>query len=50
MNQDNLLNTHTETINGKRRIYYKATTKGKNILEQAQEKIKELYNEVIPDE
>ena len=50
MNQDNLLNSHTETINGKRRIYYKATTKGKNVLEQAQGKIKELYNEVILDE
>lgn len=50
MNQDNLLNAHTETINGKRRIYYKSTVKGKNILEQAQEKIKELYKEVILDE
>lgn len=50
MNQDSLLNDHTETINGKRRIYYKATVKGKNILEQAQEKIKELYKEVILDE
>lgn len=50
MSQNDLLNAHTETINGKRRIYYKATVKGKNILEQAQEKIKELYKEVILDE
>lgn len=50
MDQDNLLTAHTETINGKRRIYYKATVKGKKTLEQVQEKIKELYTEVIMDE
>jgi len=47
MNQDNFLVAHNETVNGKRRIYYRATSKGEKILEQAREKIKELYDEVI---
>lgn len=50
MNKDNFLISHDEIINGKRRIYYKATAQGQKILEQAREKIKELYNEVILNE
>ena len=50
MNQNKLLTHHTETVNGKRRIYYKATPKGKKLLEQARDKIKELYDEVILNE
>jgi len=50
MNQDNLLVAHDEIVGGKRRIYYKATTQGQKILDQAREKIKELYNEVILNE
>jgi len=50
MKQDNLLIADTEIIQGKRRIYYQATVKGKNILKQANEKIKELYHEVITNE
>jgi len=38
---------HNETVSGKRRIYYRATSQGEKILEQAREKIKELYDEVI---
>lgn len=47
MNQDNFLVAHNETVSGKRRIYYRATSQGEKILEQAREKIKELYDEVI---
>jgi DNA-binding PadR family transcriptional regulator len=50
MNKENYLVAHDEIINGKRRIYYKATPQGQKILEQAREKIKELYNEVILNE
>lgn len=47
MNQDKFLVAHNETVNGKRHIYYRATFQGEKILEQAREKIKELYDEVI---
>ena len=47
MNQNNFLVAHNEIVNGKRRIYYRATPQGKKVLEQAREKIKELYDEVI---
>lgn len=47
MNQDDFLVAHNETVSGKRRIYYQATPQGEKILEQAREKIKELYDEVI---
>ena len=50
MNQDSLLTNHNEIVNGKRRIYYRATSQGKNMLEQAREKIKELYDELILNE
>lgn len=50
MNQDSLLTNHNEIVNGKRRIYYRVTPQGKNVLEQAREKIKELYDEVILNE
>ena len=43
MNTDKLLIAHTEIKNGKRRIYYKATSNGKKVLDHACEKIKELY-------
>ncbi|MEA3457224.1 MAG: PadR family transcriptional regulator [Candidatus Thermoplasmatota archaeon] len=49
MSQDNFLVAHNETVSGKRRIYYRATPHGKKVLEQAREKIKELYDEVILD-
>lgn len=50
MAQDRLLTHHSEIVNGKRCIYYKATSKGKKLLEQARVKIKELYDEVILNE
>ena len=33
MNQDNFLVAHNETVSGKRRIYYMATSQGKKVLE-----------------
>ena len=50
MNNDKLLVAHNEIIDGKRRIYYKATSQGKKVLDQTREKIKELYDEVILNE
>jgi DNA-binding PadR family transcriptional regulator len=50
MNNDKLLVSHNEIINGKRRIYYKATSEGKKVLDLTREKIKELYDEVILNE
>jgi DNA-binding PadR family transcriptional regulator len=50
MKQNNFLTAATEIVNGKQRIYYTATPNGKEVLENAREKIKELYNEVIADE
>ena len=44
---DDLLFANNEIVDGKRRIYYRATSQGKKLLEQACEKIKELYDEVI---
>lgn len=50
MNNDKLLVAHNEIKDGKRRIYYKATSQGKKVLDQTREKIKELYDEVILNE
>ena len=47
MTKDDLLFAHNEIVDGKRRIYYKATSQGQKLLEQARVKIKELYDEVI---
>jgi DNA-binding PadR family transcriptional regulator len=50
MNNDKLLVSHNKIIHGKRRIYYKATSEGKKVLDLTREKIKELYDEVILNE
>ena len=50
MKNDKLLVAHNEIIDGKRRIYYKATSEGKKVLDLTHEKIKELYDEVILNE
>ena len=49
MTKDNLLISQNEIVNRKRRIYYRATEKGQQLFDQAREKIKELYSEVILD-
>ena len=50
MAKDGFLFSHNMIVGGKRRIYYQATSQGKEMLEQAREKIKELYAEVILNE
>jgi len=50
MTEDRILTRNIEIVNGKRRIYYRVTSKGKKLLELAQVKIKELYDEVILNE
>jgi len=50
MTEDRILTHNIEIVNGKRRIYYRVTSKGKKLLELAQVKIKELYDEVILNE
>lgn len=47
MEKNNLLKSYKKIINGKERKYYQITEKGKKVLENSREKIKELVNEVI---
>ena len=43
------LSVHTEVVGGKRRKYYRATAPGKDALEQAKTKLRELSSEVLHD-
>jgi DNA-binding PadR family transcriptional regulator len=43
------LQSSSKLVNGRLRKYYKATTKGKQVLEQAKRKIRELVTEVIEE-
>jgi DNA-binding PadR family transcriptional regulator len=43
------LRSRTELINGKRRLYYRATAAGRKMLIEARAKLKELVGEVIDD-
>lgn len=47
LEKEKYLKCHQETIEGKKRKYYKTTPKGKKALIEAKEKIKELIEEVI---
>jgi len=47
MEKEGLLSSYKIVVNGKMRKYYKITEKGKNMLEEAREKIKELSEEVL---
>jgi DNA-binding PadR family transcriptional regulator len=47
MEKEGLLSSYKIVVNGKMRRYYKITEKGKNMLEEAREKIKELSGEVL---
>ncbi len=47
MEKDGLLETSERTIEGKVRKYYSLTTKGEKILNEAKEKTKELFYEII---
>lgn len=43
------LSAEGKVINGKMRKYYRATAKGRRMLAEAREKIKELVDEVLDD-
>ena len=47
LEKEKYLKCRQETIEGKKRKYYKTTPKGKKALIEAKEKIKELIKEVI---
>ncbi|MGE5443440.1 MAG: PadR family transcriptional regulator [Ignavibacteriales bacterium] len=47
LEEDKLLESYQETVNGKVRKYYRITLKGKKALNEAKVKIKELVNEVM---
>ncbi|MCK8825853.1 PadR family transcriptional regulator [Fuchsiella alkaliacetigena] len=47
MEADKLLKTEEKTIKGKVRKYYSLTQKGQKVLNEAQQKTKELFNEII---
>jgi DNA-binding PadR family transcriptional regulator len=49
LHEDGLLSVQTETINGKRRKYYKITRKGRVALESIKPKLTELAGEVLPN-
>lgn len=43
------LKSKKELVNGKIRRYYKATTRGKSLLDRAKEKVKELSIELVEE-
>jgi PadR family transcriptional regulator PadR len=49
LEQEKLLKSHEEVINGKVRKYYKATATGRKVLKAAQKKIAELSREILPE-
>lgn len=46
---DGYLESNTEVVGGKIRKYYRATARGKRVLEHARRKIKELVKEVLEE-
>ncbi len=47
MEEDGILETQEKVIEGKVRKYYLITDKGEKILKEAEEKTKELFEEII---
>ncbi|MFI5251980.1 MAG: PadR family transcriptional regulator [Bacteroidota bacterium] len=47
LESDGLLRSRKQIVRGKVRKYYRTTTKGKNTLRQAREKVQKLLNEII---
>lgn len=47
MEEDSLLKTEEKVVEGKVRKYYSITDKGELILKEAEEKTKELFEEII---
>jgi len=50
LEQLGFLRSHHEAASGRRRKYYKATAKGRRMLAEAREKIRELVDEVLEDD
>lgn len=49
LERDDYLESYAEVVNGRLRKYYRATAKGKAVLEPSRRKILELVNEVIEE-
>ncbi|RLI81624.1 PadR family transcriptional regulator, partial [Archaeoglobales archaeon] len=49
LENEGFLRSERENVGGKIRKYYKSTEKGREILEEAREKIRELVDEVMVD-
>jgi len=48
LEKEKYLESHREVVNGKIRRYYCTTKEGREVLEEAKQKIQELIKEVIP--
>lgn len=49
LEKEGYLESNSRVVNGKVRRYYRATAKGKLVLEQSKKKIRELVTEVIEE-
>ncbi len=49
LEEDGLLQSQGQVVEGKMRKYYRTTSKGKKTLQQAKKKVQELLNEIIED-
>jgi PadR family transcriptional regulator, regulatory protein PadR len=49
MEELGFLSSYDDTASGKRRKYYRATAKGRRMLEEAKKQIRELVDEVLGD-
>jgi PadR family transcriptional regulator len=49
LEEEKLLSSYEEVINGKVRKYYKATADGRKVLKAAQKKVGELSREILPE-
>lgn len=49
LESDGCLESNAEVVQGRVRKYYRATAKGKRVLESARRKIKELVDEVLEE-
>ena len=49
LEKEGYLRSSSKLVNGRLRKYYKATIKGKQVLEQSKRKIRELVTEVIEE-
>jgi DNA-binding PadR family transcriptional regulator len=50
LEEDGLLQSQEQVVDGKVRKYYRITSKGKKTLQQGKEQVQELLNEIIEDQ